>query len=239
MPGKADRYRAELRKLPDWDAYLEANSGLPGPRGNLELLAVAGDEATEEQLWRWSESPAEYLSACGAAGLGRFVLTNRRVLPHLERLAADPRWRTREGVAMALQRLDRPNMRRLLEEMRAWAGKRPYVQRAAAAGLCEPAPLKDARVSAQVLGLLDRITSSLVAASDRRSDEMRVLRQALGYCWSVAAAAAPGSARPMMERWLRSDDADVRWIMKSNLTKARISALGQDWLAAQRKRLKL
>lgn len=236
MPGKADRYRAELRKRSDWDAYLKANSGLPGPRANLELLAVAGDEASAEQLWRWSGSTDEYLSACGAAGLGRFALTNSRVLPHLERLAADPRWRTREGVAMALQRVGRQDMGRLLGEMQAWARKRPYVQRAAAAGLCEPALLKDTRDAVQVLEVLDRITASLAAATDRRTDESRVLRQALGYCWSVAAAAAPEPAKPILERWLRSSDPDVRWIMKTNLTKARMSAMGEEWLAVRRKR---
>jgi hypothetical protein len=237
--GKVDLYRAELRKLGNWDAYLEANSGLPGPRANLELLAVAGDEASAEQLWKWSTSAGEFLSACGAAGLGRFALTNRRVLPHLERLAADPRWRTREGVAMALQRLGRQDMGTLIGEMQSWAGKRPYVQRAAAAGLCEPALLTDAKDAVEVLEVLDRITSSLAAATDRRSGEIRVLRQGLGYCWSVAAAAAPVPARPLIERWLRSPDPDVLWIMKTNLTKARMSALGEEWLAARRKRFGL
>jgi len=38
-----------------------------------------------------------------------------------------------------------------------------------------------------------------------------------------------------MERWLRSDDPDVRWIMKSNLAKSRMAALGPAWVATQRK----
>jgi HEAT repeat protein len=236
---KADLYRAELRKRRDWDGYLRANSGLPGPRGNLELLEVAGDEATEEMLWRWSESDDEYLGAVGAAGLGRFALTDPRVMRHLERLAADPRWRVREGVAMALQRIGRRDMGRLLRSMRGWIGKRPYVQRAVAAGLCEPALLKDTEVAAQVLDVLDRITASVVASTERKSDEVRVLRQALGYCWSVAAAAAPERARPLFERLLASTDPDVRWIVKSNFAKSRMSALGAQWLGEQRRRHRL
>ena len=37
--GKAEAYRERLRVLPaaEWEAYLCAESGLPGPRGNLEL----------------------------------------------------------------------------------------------------------------------------------------------------------------------------------------------------------
>jgi hypothetical protein len=137
---------------------------------------------------------------------------------------------------MALQRVGGQDMGKLLREMRRWSKKRPYVQRAAAAGLCEPALLKDSRVAAQVLRLLDAITASLVASRDRGSDEMRVLRQALGYCWSVAAAASPDAARPLLERLLASTDPDVRWIAKSNFAKSRMSALGAQWLGDQRRR---
>ena len=37
-----------------------------------------------------------------------------------------------------------------------------------------------------------------------------------------------------MERWLGSDDPDVRSIMKANLDKARMVALGGEWLSAMR-----
>jgi hypothetical protein len=63
----------------------------------------------------------------------------------------------------------------------------------------------------------------MAGATDRRSEGFRVLREALGYCWSVAAAAAPANARPYMEKWLRSKDKDVGWVMKSNLGKARMA----------------
>lgn len=36
---KADDYRRKLQTLDSWDAYLLQESGLPGPRGNLELAA--------------------------------------------------------------------------------------------------------------------------------------------------------------------------------------------------------
>jgi hypothetical protein len=35
---KVDEYRLRLRGLVDWDAFLLAESGLPGPHGNLELV---------------------------------------------------------------------------------------------------------------------------------------------------------------------------------------------------------
>lgn len=233
MGGKVELYRAELRRLRDWEPYLAAHSGLPGPRGNLELVQAVGDEAGKSRLWRWAGSEDEYLAVCGAAGLGRFVIEDPKVLPRLEALASDPRWRVREGVAMALQRLGKQDMGRLLDEMAAWARRGPYVQRAAAAGLCEPALLKNAAQVRKVLQILDTITRSIASGSDRKQDGFRVLRQAMGYCWSVAAAAAPGPGRSMMERWLQSDDPDVRWIMKTNLGKSRMATLGQTWVTAQ------
>ena len=38
---KIEEYRVEMGELPDRDAYLLANSGLPGPMGNLELAQAA------------------------------------------------------------------------------------------------------------------------------------------------------------------------------------------------------
>ena len=52
-----------------------------------------------------------------------------------------------------------------------------------------------------------------------------MLRQALGYGWSVAAAAAPQNAKPYVEKWLRSTDKDVAWVMKTNLNKSRMEGL--------------
>jgi hypothetical protein len=124
-------------------------------------------------------------------------------------------------------------MPKLVAEMKTWAKEGPFVQRAAAAALCEPALLKGSRHTPEVLLILDGITESVAAATNRRDESFRVLRKALGYCWSVAAAAAPTQARPLMEKWLSSNDRDVAWIMKANLGKARMSALGKAWLAKQ------
>lgn len=50
--GRIEQYRAELRRLTDWEPYLKKNSGLPGARANLELVAAVGEEADAERLWR-------------------------------------------------------------------------------------------------------------------------------------------------------------------------------------------
>jgi len=226
MGGRAEAYRAELHSLKDWEPYLKKHSGLPGPRGNLELLAAVVEEGDSDRLWHFSASSDEFVAACGAAGLGRIALLEPEpAMRRLHELASDPRWRVREGVAIGLQRFGREKMRELLAVMRRWARDGAYVQRAVVAGLCEPALLKQNRDAVAVLAILDRITRSMAGSTDRKGDGFRVLRQALGYGWSVAAAAAPDAAMPYIEKWLRSPDTDVAWVMNSNLGKARIAPL--------------
>src|ERR1700682_306538 len=201
MAARVDGYRAELRRLKDWEPFLKKHSGLPGPRANLELVQAVGDEADADRLWRLSASSDEFLALCGTARLGKVALMEpATVMTWLKELASDPRWRVREGVAIALQRIGRENIEHLIAEMTAWVVDGPYVQRAAAAGLCEPALLKEQGHAVEVLAILDQITGSLASAGDRRAGGFKVLRQALGYCWSVAAAAAPGNARTYFEK---------------------------------------
>ena len=226
MATRADQYREELRRLKDWEPYLKKHSGLPGPRANLELVAAVVEEGDADRLWRLSASSDEFLALCGTAGLGRIALMEPdTVLTWLRELASDPRWRVREAVAIGLQRYGRESMPRLIAEMKVWADGDPFVQRAAAAALCEPALLRSNADAVEVLAILDWITRSLGTATDRRGESFRVLRQALGYCWSVAAAAAPRNARPYLEKWIRSTDRDIAWVMKSNLAKARMASL--------------
>lgn len=230
--GRVEQYRAELRKLAEWEAYLKKNSGLPGARANLELVEAVGEEADSELLWRLSASSDEFVALCGTAGLGHLAVSDPvPVMSWLRELASDPRWRVREGVAIALQHLGRHSMPRLLAEMDRWSSDGLYLQRAAAAALCEPGLMTEPEHVTRVLRILDRITKSLAATSTRKGEDFRVLRQALGYCWSVAVAAQPEAGRPLMEKWLRSTDKDVVWVMQSNLGKTRMATLGPSWIA--------
>jgi len=226
---RVERYREELRELKSWEPYLHKHSGLPGPRANLELVAAVAEEADADRLWRLSASGDEFLALCGTAGLGRIALMEpETVMTWLHELASDPRWRVREGVALALQRFGREHMDRLLAEMRSWANETPFVQRAAAAALCEPDLLRRPEDTVEVLMILDHITKSMGAATSRKDEGFQALRKALGYCWSVAAAASPSNARPYIEKWLQSTDKDIARVMKSNLGKARMAGFDGD-----------
>ena len=138
---------------------------------------------------------------------------------------------------MALQRWGRADMDGLLREMTSWAEGSPLEQRAAAAGLCEPDLLRHREHVRSVLGILDRITASILSRADRRDDGFKALRKALGYCWSVSMAADPQVGAPYLERWLDSEDRDVIWIVRSNLRKARLSRATPELAARWRSQL--
>lgn len=102
----------------------------------------------------------------------------------------------------------------------------PLVQRAAAAGICEPRLLVGPAAAAVAIEVCRRTTSALAArpAESRRDTDVRSLRQALGYCWSVAIAADPGQGLPAF--WALDDqDPDIAWIVQENLKKARLTRL--------------
>jgi hypothetical protein len=146
-------------------------------------------------------------------------------------LASDPRWRVREGVAMGLQRIGDANGRRLLDILADWATGTPLERRAVVAGICEPRLLIDTTVAEAAVTLLDAMTASVLEEPDRRNPDVRVLRQALGYGWSVAIVAAPKTGKAAFERLAASDDADARWIVRENLGKARLHRLDAAWVA--------
>ena len=239
---KSDEYRHAFRHLKsaDIDSYLCAHSGLPGPRGNLELVQVVadeGDEALFVHLLTYTPdvaptgSPREFLAVCGAVGIGKLLAGgDMRWISSLRQLASDPRWRVREGVAMALQRYGDANMPALIAVMAEWSTGSCLEQRAAAAALCEPRLLVNGEQALEVLAILDAITFSMTQAADRKSDAFKVLRKAMGYCWSVAVAALPREGKRRMEKWFTTADKDVIWVMRENLKKNRLARMDSQWV---------
>ena len=237
---KTQDYRTKLHELRVWDEYLLKESGLPGPRGNIELAQVVADEGDRQLFMRFIaytadiapvNSPYEFLAFCGVLGLGRLLAEgDSDLLGTIRPYASDPRWRTREAVAMALQRFGQVNMEQLIAAMQEWCRGAPLEQRAAASALCEPRLLHQRQDAHQVLGILDQITESIEQMKDRRSQDFTALRKGMGYCWSVAVVALPQEGKALMEKWLKSADKDICWIMKENLKKNRLVRMDADWV---------
>lgn len=245
MP-QVERYRAKLRAATDVERFLKRHSGLPGPRGNLELAHAFAAEAAPAEIRRLARleaaeapenTPEVFLAFCGVLGLGRLVAEGDAAAgAAIRRRASDPRWRVREAAATALQLVGDRDPRRFRRLVAALARGTALEQRAAAAALAEPRLLTSASTPA-ALALLDAITRSLAEAPRPLGDGERILRQALAYAWSVVVAADPATGKPAMEMWLRSGDPDIRWAMRENLGKKRLQKVDAAWCAAWAARL--
>ena len=238
--GKTQDYQKILGDLEDWEPFLLKESGLPGPRGNIELAQAVANEGNLPLFQHFvsfsadiapTNSPEEFLAFCGVLGLGRYLAEgNRSFLTDLRHFSHDSRWRVREAVAMALQRYGEIDMDRLISEMEKWSNGTALEKRAAIAALCELRLLKQPHHVLEVLDILDRVTTSIELSIDRKNEGFLTLRKGLGYCWSVAVAALPNQGKAKMERWLNNLDRDVHWIMKENLKKKRLSRMDEHWV---------
>lgn len=228
-------------------SYIASHSSLPGPRGNLEL-AAAWSEIVEAQakqgndsLWALATSlaslsaseapqndPREMVAFCGVVGIGAFGAASgehsQAALALLRCHARDPRWRMREGVAMALQHMLPRDVDAVLLELRAWVeGGDLLEMRAVAAALAEPCVLDLPGIPQAALGVHQSILAAVEACDARRTEPFRVLRKGLGYTLSVIVSRAPESGFHLLERLASSRDADIRWIVKQNLSKRRLA----------------
>lgn len=250
---KQELYSEELRKIKGADniiEYLKENSNLPGKRGNLELahaFAQHGSKTMFNKLLKNTpetapaNTPEEFLAFCGTLGWGRLLAEHdENAEKKLRKLANDPRWRVREAVAQAMQMLGDKNMRALIRMLIHWNKCTFLEQRAMAAALCEPRLLSDFNNVNKVFAILMNIAEGIprLSPEEKKSDEFKALRKALGYCFSVAIAAHPGEGKRNFEKLLEYDDKDIRWIMKENLKKNRLVKTDEPWVVFMKSRIK-
>jgi len=223
-------------------------SGLPGPRANLELMQAVAEVGDESRFLRWLSytpdvapvnTPQEFLACCGTAGLGKLVKDGKKeYLEQLRLLASDPRWRVREAVAMALQIYGEDHMEELITEMGNWARGNNYEKRAAAAALCEPKLLSQKEQVSKVLQILETITYSIMEIADRKDEGFIALKKGLAYCWSVAIVALPDEGKQRFEKLVAYDDKDIKWIIRENLKKDRLKRMDQEWTESMKQKIK-
>jgi hypothetical protein len=225
--------------------YIVSNSNLPGRRANLELAGAFGDAVGEYagQAQRLSSlcismttvsadeapanTPEEFIPFCGAIGVGALGSVCPeffdQALITLQALAKDPRWRMREAVRFALQRLLAERRGETLEALDGWiTGGDLLEMRAVAATVAEPALLQDRDTAVSALQLHARITDQVLVVQERKSDAFRILRKGLGYTLSVVVCAVPDDGFEYLAQLAASQDPDVRWIVKENLKKNRL-----------------
>lgn len=236
--------------------YLAGRSNLPGPRANLILIEVfamlVGElvtppgpafpvERLEDLLDGWAaldlgsapvNHPREILPACAVRSYGQVAVVRPDwwddEITKLRRAASNPRWRTREMVALALQKMLAADWPLTFAALEGWlSAEAPLVIRAVVAAVAEPPLLKNPAHAQAALRLqikaVDWYEKRPVAR--RKDEEMRTLRQALGYTLSVAIAAAPAEGWTWLQSLAGSVDPDIAWIARENLKKNRLKKL--------------
>jgi hypothetical protein len=245
------------------ERYLIENSNLPGPRMNLALVNRFADaigqlltppnepsERLEQLVDGWAarsldaapvNNPREMLPCCGVMTYGQAAVSRPEwwddEIAKLHQAASNPRWRVREIVAMALQRMLKADWTRAIGLLNEWAKEdSPLVIRAAVAGVAEPPLLTDTSRGEDALAIQVEAVKWLMAqpSARRREEDMKTLRKALGFTVSVAVAATPESGFRQLEAFARLDDADVRWIVRENLKKNRLSKWPERVAAVQK-----
>jgi hypothetical protein len=229
--------------------FLREQSHLPGTRANLELvhdlsflLAALVKEQPEQvrALLDYlisddrhkvvSNTPEEFVMLCGVVALGACAaarsIWRSEVFELLGQYACSTCWRVREGTAIAFQRLLAASPKEAICFLSILAKQGNYFQqRAAIAALAEPPLLYVDELLTAALALqrviLDRMRSA--PATERKREDFRALRQALGYTVSVITAAAPEEGFAIMRTCATWNDSDITWVLRENLKKKRLA----------------
>jgi hypothetical protein len=237
------------RTLTQLRTLLEENSGLPGPRANLELIYSFADAVARMHLeeWQWEflqetartsvsnapeNTPGVYVSLCSLVALGALYGSGlprprrRAALSAIKAAAGDSRWRVREAAAMALQLIGEQDLVALKAIVTDWLpGSSPLEMRAIAAGLAHPPILLNEEFAGFCLQTARTILTVITRTDpkSRKEESFKVLRQGMGYALSVFVAKLPGDGFTLMRKSAAVRDADIAWIVRENLKKKRLT----------------
>ena len=228
--------------------YLRDQSRLPGTRANLELvnslsnLLAAIVPEQPEQVWMLVQylvrdekqvvknTPDEFVVLCGVVAMGVCGSVRQEwhseVFELMKFFACSKSWRVREGVTMALQRMLLVHSQETIAYLIDLATKgNCFQQRASIVAIAEPPLLRDQVLIDAALAIQRLVLMRLheLSATDRKHEDVRVLRQSLGYTLSVVTAATPDKGFALMRDCAKWNDADINWILRENLKKKRLA----------------
>lgn len=228
--------------------YLRDRSRLPGTRANLELaqdfsslLALAAPNNPHETLGLLnhllrdesnvvSNTPGEFIFFCGVLAYGSCAAEISAWRPDifqtLAHHAGHQAWRVREATALALQKLLLAVPDETLPAIMELSGSGDYFHlRACLAAISEPALLTSAEIIDAALTMqrmaVERLHS--LTAPERKRNDVKILRQALGYTLSVVTAARPDEGFALMCDIATWNDPDINWVLRENLKKRRLA----------------
>jgi hypothetical protein len=215
------------------------NSGLPGPRGNLELMHSFSEKATESEVNECfsfyrddlHNSPEEFIVMCGIVG---YCILNKDNIPKtlttIRKYASHSSWRIRESVAIGIQEIAENNLNEIIDNLKKWMDGNELEKRAIVAALCEPKLLKEKTIIVELLELLNIITMGFDKIDGKLSENQNSLRKTLGYVWSVAIVSLPNEGKLAFEKIAECNNKHIKWIVKENLRKKRLTVMDKKWV---------
>jgi len=215
------------------------NSGLPGPRGNLELLHSFSEKATESEVNECfsfyrddlHNSPEEFVVMCGIVG---YCILNKDNIPKtlttIRKYASHSSWRIRESVAIGIQEIAENNLNEIIYNLKKWMDGNELEKRAIVAALCEPKLLKEKTIIIELLEILNIITMGFDKIDGKLSENQNSLRKTLGYGWSVAIVSLPNVGKLAFEKIAECNNKHIKWIVKENLRKKRLTVMDKKWV---------
>lgn len=249
------KYTSELGKLlkeSDCIAikkYLLTNSNLPGPRANLSLADVFAKQFGHSKVnpklvdllftfasFSAIEAPTndsrEFLPLCAIQALG-VIYTHLKtkyqdaILTLLKKLANDQRWRIREAVAMALQKISEVNFQIVENIFSAWLKEKMSAaeKRAVLVALAHPPTLKHNETHVKFcLQIADSFLQELVNCSAKKyeGNDFEILLKGLEFTLSVFVAYFPAEGFKLLAKYASSKNKYLNKIIYSNLQKARL-----------------
>lgn len=227
--------------------FLLGSSGLPGPRANLGLAKSFADclvkQPPGEAMWKllleWgrlpaaqapTNDPAEFLPFCSIQALGAYyphAEEERRpeIVAVIKAAMNDSRWRIRESATIALQSIGEKSFLQLQIWFEEWLEDANYLERRAfITALAHPPLLKEQNNVFYCLSIAERILDDFADRMQAASnEETRVLSAGLEYAISLFVEKEPERGFALLTKYAVSTDKRMKKIVKSNLSKSRLS----------------
>jgi hypothetical protein len=217
--------------------FLVANSGIPGPRGNLTLAVevsrlIAKDWASKKEFFRdiivgWSKSGDEYLMFVANCAIGHVLSSNPGeegwAVPILYEANFSPLWRAREGVTFALEALLEYRADLALMLINQWCkSSDPMLVRNSIVALAHPSQLRRNHAQLSALKKYNDIGMKIIAKTVDSKNDVKILAKSLSFTLSVAAE-VDEDYLDEFQKWIDGNVKSWRTIIRGNLTKVRIS----------------
>jgi len=248
-------YKSDLMKLFEQtkvsaiEKFLLENSNLPGQRANLGLASCFADFFGRDNLGKsnismldsWSSmsatdapvnNPKEFLPFCAIQAFGALyshadLHRKNAILKLLKQSANDERWRMRESVAMAFQRIAENNLSTIEEIFSSWLKQKTTgaEKRAILVALAHPCVLKGNKKHVKYcLQISDAILTEISTYKDSqcRTDDFLILLKGLEFTVSVFIAQLPVEGFDLITNYANSKNKYIIRIIKSNLSKERL-----------------